>query len=50
MEIELARTLNRLLGTTVLTPWSIGAVPDVDIALVMEAVNLKAAMEKAGIA
>ena len=50
MEIELARVLNRLLGTTVLTPWNIGGIPDVDIAMVVESINLQMAMKDSKLA
>lgn len=45
----MARLLNRILGVTTITPWELGGIPDVWIALVVEGVNLKAELAEAGI-
>jgi hypothetical protein len=45
----LARTLNRVLGTTTITPWELAQLPDVYIELIVEGLNLQAELAEAGL-
>jgi hypothetical protein len=40
--------LNRALGTTTITPWNIGQIPEVEIEMIIAAKNLEATLLQAG--
>jgi len=48
-DIELVRYLNNYLGTN-LSPWDLAFVPDIYIAMIVRAANLKAKIKEAGLA